>query len=159
VGIDNSNIPFDVIDIYGYGNPGTQQVFTGGRAVRKLEADLPSSGWMPSMWVIEKPATAAVCDPREWLRVITLPPVTLLLTELVDSDVDDEAVSRMVEIYAPNDAGADLTMYDIKLVIFPESDLEPNWDTAVDIDSIGSDGFVVVCNDIWGERLNLPCSI
>lgn len=156
-----------IIDIFGYPrrpNPdGSNQDFTGGRAVRKLPFKQPSNPWNPNQWyVLPGRLTPEDCDPGEWNDVVLPPPVDrhLIITEIVDTPDSSGLPPRFVEIYAPRLSDrVPLFNENFSLVIYEGNSLSPNWNSAVPIYQVNNKGFFVVCNPAAaGVHVNL-CDI
>jgi hypothetical protein len=148
----------DVIDSYGY--PGSiggvkplPSDFSNGRAVR-LKPIIPTNSgelWKPEQWIVypgnngKNPVGPEGMDPRVWINPV-------ILTEITDpstTSVSSSDVPRFVEMYFLDNYLRGTTVQDdLKLVVFPVAATEPDWSTAFDLKgkSIGTDGFITVCN-------------
>ena len=164
---------FDIIDIYGIPNAtgvATKPFdFQNGRAVRNKASDPePSGEFHNTEWTIYPGENKGEVgpkgtDPRVWVE-------PLIITQIVDPLTGDESepldyadVPRFIDIYVPDIDrwGEEKVGDDLKLVLFHGDSEDPDFTTAVslnDIDTIPSDGFIVVCNnaadDVYYEQHN-----
>merc|ERR550539_412581 len=84
---------------------------------------------------------------------------TILITEIVDLDVDSYPVPRYVELYAPRKRHRGTAFnHDLKLVIFHSDSLEPHWASAVPIDYMPESGFLVICNRAAHAAYGTECA-
>jgi hypothetical protein len=126
------------------------QDFSGGRAVRKftLENNLidlrPSiDEWVFEQWEILPNQSYRTMDPKVWEP---LPEINLFITEIVDPKLDSP-VPRFVEVYAPDPENRDMDLEgNLKLVIFRGSSKTPDWDSAISLEKVPTNGFFVICN-------------
>ena len=79
---------------------------------------------------------------------------TLIITEIIDPVLPigniyiELSIPRFVELYAPiiNDRSLNIADNNLKLVIYPGNAQDPDWGSAIALNDIPSDGFIVVCN-------------
>jgi hypothetical protein len=158
---------FVIIDMFGAnGSSSTYQDFTNGRAVRKLSFTNPEKVWNPDHWVVIhgngiNSVKADDLDPGIWSHVFDYPKVQLIITEI--SEFSNSCKDpRFIEIYVPSkeDRGI-LSDKNLKLVTFNGNNTEPNWDTAIALDKVADNGFILVCNSAahWGLywSFNITC--
>ena len=161
-----------VIDIFGVPctdpDPDNKQYFDNGRVVRKPNVWLPLPEFDYKNFHVFPSCGQEVghegMDINEWKNVegpVCAPEHTILITEIVDLDVDSYTkVPRYVELHAPRkkDRGMGFN-HDLKLVIFHGDSEVPHWPSAVPIDYMTENGFLVVCNEAAYQRYGSKCAI
>lgn len=156
-----------IIDIFGFPHrenvEGSNQDFTGGRAVRKFSADKPSGfSWDRKSWIVIHDNDTNQMDPRVW-QVVTKPPETIILITEIFDPFATEPVPRFIELYVPNEEDRGSIDDDLKLVIFRGQSDAPDWRYAFEINEVKKnsgfgDGFFVVCNDAaWNILSSTRC--
>ncbi len=160
-----------IIDMYGI--PGqeaveSKQYFKNGRAVRKIQSIYPSLHFRVEDWHVfpgtcKQEVGPEGMDINEWKDAqgpVCPGDVQILISEIVDLDVNSQTqVPRYVELYAPRrrDRGTGINM-NLKLVIFFSHSLEPHWNSAIPIDYMPENGFLVVCNKKAHESYGDKCA-
>ena len=157
----------DNFDTYGYPlQLSNSTIFTNGRAVRKLDnTTVPLSEFDIDQWNIFPGECGQWVgfegmDPNEWVE--TQGPICkFIITEIVDLDYESTtAAPRYVEIHAPSELDrGDGFDYDLKLVIFHSDDTVPDWNSAVPINYMPENGFLVVCNAAAYARYGSECAV
>lgn len=168
--VTGNAVNYNILDIFGIpGQPPipSDQYFVNGRAVRKITAWGQYDEFDSSKWVVFPSCGQEVCpvamDINEWREVVG--PVcdrpTIFITEIVDVDVESSIeVPRYVELHAPRTRDRGYAFYfDLKLVIFHGSNTEPHWPSAVPIDYMPENGFLVICNRAAWEDLEYECAL
>ncbi len=159
----------NIIDLFGI--PGSssnnRQNFVNGRAVRKIHVWDPSPEYDYHDWHVFPQCGQEVgpeaMDINIWREVqgpICPPEATILITEIVDVDVDSSRQApRYVELHAPRkrDRGIGFN-HKLKLAIFHSDSLEPHWDSAIPIDFMPENGFLLVCNEAAQDRYGNQCA-
>ncbi len=160
---------YDIIDIFG--NPGQEavesdQYFKNGRAVRKFNVWQPSKYFMAEDWYVfpgkckQEVGTGAM-DINVWEDVqgpVCPGDVDIIISEIVDMDVESEtSIPRYVELHSPRKRlRGEGFNHALKLVVFHSDSLEPHWASAIPIDYMPENGFLVICNraayDIYGDN-------
>jgi len=160
---------YNIIDMFGV--PGQEavesdQYFKNGRAVRKSKVWEPSEYFNADDWYVfpgkcKQEVSPEAMDINIWEDVqgpVCPGDVDIIITEIVDVDVESEtSVPRYVELHSPRrrlrGEGFD---HGLKLVVFHSESEEPHWASAVPIEYMPENGFLLVCNqaayDIYTEK-------
>jgi hypothetical protein len=162
----------DIITIDIFGVPcqscaDTNSCIKNGRAVRKINVWTPQPVFYETSWQIfpgncNQEVGPEAMDINEWKDTqgpICPPETTIIITEIVDLPGDESLLRppRFVELHAPRlrHRGRGFR-HDLKLVIFHGDSPEPNWSSAIDIEYMPENGFLVVCNraaaDLYGDE-------